>query len=182
MFLSVRELELRPLRFEVSYPVSQFTFDMPGRKDGVRLGEPVAVNGSAELESSVGDIRVRGHIKTTLETECVKCLETAAISVDSDFDLVYLPEGVEAESGEIEISDKDAEIGFYQGHGLELDNVVEEFLILAVPMRPVCKENCQGLCPNCGVNLNDKKCECPPVDLDPRWTGLQALKGPILKP
>jgi uncharacterized protein len=112
----------------------------------------------------------------------VKCLETAAISVDSDFDLVYLPEGVEAESGEIEISDKDAEIGFYQGHGLELDNVVEEFLILAVPMRPVCKEDCLGLCPNCGVNLNDKKCECLPVDLDPRWTGLQALKGPILKP
>ena len=181
MFLSTRELELQPLRFEFSYPVGKFVFDQPGRKEGIRQSEPVAVNGSAELESSVGDIRVRGHIKTTLETECVKCLEKAAIHVDSDFDLVYLPEGVEPEGGDKEINDKDAEVGFYQGNGLELQNVIEEFLILAVPMRPVCKEDCCGLCPVCGTNLNETECNCQPDELDPRWSALDGLKATILK-
>lgn len=176
MFLSVRELEIRPLRFEVSYPVGDFVFDQPGRPGGVLQSEPVTVVGTGELESSIGDIRVRGHLKAVLVTECVKCLETAAIHVDSDFDLMYLPEGTEPQGREVEINDKEAEVGFYQGHGLALRGVIEELLMLAVPMRPVCKEDCCGLCPVCGVNRNETECNCQTPVMDARWSGLDALK------
>ena len=177
MFLSARELEIRPLRFDISYPVGEFEFDQPGSKGGVRQGEPINVVGTAELESTIGDIRVSGHVKAVLVTECVKCLEKASIPVDSDFDLVYLPEGTEPEGGEVQINEKEAEVGFYQGHGLELRSVVEEILLLAVPMRPVCKEECRGLCPVCGANRNEAECNCQTPVMDARWSGLDALKA-----
>ena len=74
------------------------------------------------------------------------------------------------------MSDDESEIGYYEGEGLVLEDVLREQLLLAVPMRVVCREDCKGLCPQCGSNLNTGKCECPPGPSDVRWAGLKELK------
>ena len=177
MFFSLRELEIRPQPFEQSYPVGEFKFDLPGKPGAVTQSDPVVTSGVAELESLSGEIHVTGHIAANLETECAKCLEKAVIAVDSDFDLRYLPEGLAAEGGEVEIDDIEAEVGFYSGHGLQLRDVIEEYLLLAVPMRPVCSEDCLGLCPVCGTNRNEQQCKCSPSLVDERLLALKTIKA-----
>ncbi len=176
MFFSLRELEIRPQPFEQNFPVGEFTFDLPGKPGAVIQSDPVETSGVAELESLSGEIHVNGHVKANLETECAKCLEKAVIEVDSDFDLSYMPEGLAAEGGEVEIGDIEAEVGFYSGHGLALRDVIEEYLLLAVPMRPVCSDDCLGLCPVCGTNRNEQQCKCLPSVVDERWSGLKTIE------
>ena len=176
MFFSLRELETRPLPFEQSYPVGEFKFDLPGKPGSVIQSDPVKTSGVAELESLSGEIHVSGHVTANLETECAKCLEKAVIAVDSDFDLRYMPEGIVSEGGEVQIGDIETEVGFYTGHGLELRDVIEEYLLLAVPMRPVCSEDCHGLCPVCGTNRNEQECKCLTLVVDDRWSGLKTIE------
>ena len=176
MFFSLRELETRPLPFEQSYPVGEFKFDLPGKPGSVIQSDPVKTSGVAELESLSGEIHVSGHVTANLETECAKCLEKAVIAVDSDFDLRYMPEGIVSEGGEVQIGDIDTEVGVYSGHGLEVRDVIEEYLLLAVPMRPVCSEDCHGLCPVCGTNRNEQECKCLTLVVDDRWSGLKTIE------
>ncbi|MBN1225748.1 MAG: DUF177 domain-containing protein, partial [Deltaproteobacteria bacterium] len=76
---------------------------------------------------------------------------------------------------EIELEREDLDIGFYKEGIIDLTEVVREQILLAVPMIPICKEDCKGLCPYCGQNLNQCKCVCAGKTIDPRWSKLQNL-------
>ena len=174
MFLSLRELELRKIPFELEIPPGKFEFE-----DELKQVTPIAVKGIAELVSDVlGEIRIAGTLKVTMEAPCDRCLETATLPVELDFDLTYRPDESGEPVGEVHVSEGESEIGFYSGEGLELDDVLLEQIVLALPMRKVCKPDCKGVCPSCGQNRNLVLCNCdakPPVES--HWAAaLQNLK------
>jgi uncharacterized protein len=67
-------------------------------------------------------------------------------------------------------------MGFYEGDGLELNDVLREEILLALPMQRVCREDCKGICPVCGQNRNQNECRCHTETVDDRWAALKQLK------
>jgi uncharacterized protein len=96
--------------------------------------------------------------------------------VAADFDLRYLPQTENRGEGEVKIEEGDLETAFYADDVIDLGIVMREQFYLVLPMKPLCRESCKGLCPHCGTNLNDGSCACKPEWVDPRLEALRALK------
>ncbi len=172
MFFHIRDLELRPARFDVELPPGSIEFLDPKLKQD----EPLQASGKVELVTgSLGEIRVKGQVKVRLQADCDRCLEPANFPVDSSFELYYRPvaEGFGEEKA---LDPGEAEMGFYDGDGLELNEVLREFVLLALPMQKLCLENCKGICPVCGQNRNQKECQCQTAAADDRWAALKELR------
>ncbi|HUS07305.1 MAG TPA: DUF177 domain-containing protein [Bryobacteraceae bacterium] len=173
MFLTLKELELRKIHFNVDFPLGEIDFLEKIRQTGLLHAE-----GSAELLSGLlGEIRITGRLDVALETDCDRCLEPVQLPITSDFQLLYRP----AESGitgnEVQIDAGESEIGFYEGAGLELGEILREHILLSLPMQLVCQESCQGICPHCGQNRNQGGCKCEAKPADDRWAALRELKS-----
>lgn len=120
----------------------------------------------------IGDkIQIKGKIETCLSLVCSRCLVPFKFFVDSKYDLVYLPE--ELDSIKEELKDSDMSSFFYRNRQIDMRGVILEQLNLTFPVKPLCSEECQGICPVCGKNQRFGKCDCGVKDSDPR---LQKLK------
>ncbi len=122
--------------------------------------------------------QVSGRILATLELECGRCLEPYRLPLDLEIDLTYLPhpgESTVATDEEVELTDEDLTTAFYRDEVLDLGHLLREQFYLALPMRPLCREACRGLCPRCGINLNTETCSCQTAWQDPRLDALRAL-------
>ena len=111
-----------------------------------------------------------------MAADCDRCLEPARFPIDADFALYYRPVA-EGYGDEKEIDSGEAEMGFYEGDGVELNDVLREFILLTLPMQRVCRESCKGICPICGQNRNQKECHCHAETTDDRWAALKSLKS-----
>jgi uncharacterized protein len=118
------------------------------------------------------EIRIKGKVKTCFSFVCSRCLMPFKFPVDSSFDLIYLPE--ELDILKEELGTEDLNNYFYRDQQIDLSEVVLEQLNLTFPVKPLCSEKCQGICPVCGKNQKDGKCGCVVEDSDPR---LQKLKS-----
>lgn len=178
MFIKIKDLELRNLEFDESFA--------PGV---IELGEdqvqtkPLKTKGRAELiqenrgaHEIVEDIRFVGSFSTEVRVHCARCLDPVDNVIAEKFDLLYRPLGVDARADEVSISEAETEIGYYQGEGLLLEDVLKEQILLALPPRQLCQANCKGLCPQCGKNLNQESCDCVATMPDPRWAALEDLR------
>ena len=175
MFISVKELELKKVRFEVAFPPGEIDF----QDDGDRLTQatPLLAEGSAELlPHTLGEIRVRGHLAVTMQCDCNRCLEPARFPIDSSFDLFYRPSEEDSGEEEAEIDEGEAEIAFYEGAGIELRDILREHVLLNMPMQRVCCDNCLGICPVCGQNRNLINCGCEAKLVDDRWSALKKVQ------
>jgi len=101
--------------------------------------------------------------------------------VSRTFDLFYAPLPKDIKPKEDRLKDDDTEIGFYEGPGLFLADVIKEQVLLALPLKVICQSDCRGLCPNCGANLNHEECRCETHATDPRMAPLARLKQDWLK-
>ena len=119
--------------------------------------------------------RLVGRLSTTLEQGCSRCLEPFPQVVDSAFDIRYLPQSENTGIEEREVEEDDLSDAFYRDEQIDLMQLMEEQFYLALPMKPLCREDCKGLCPNCGTNLNEAACTCKLRWEDPRLAGLKAL-------
>lgn len=171
MFVSVQDLELRKLVFDVDFPAGEIDLG------GLRQVGPLHAEGQAELLSNtLGEIRIQGKIHVEIEADCDRCLELIHRPIDSDFDLYYRPSPDSSIPHELAIDEGEAEIGFYDDGGIELAEVMREYVLLALPMQQVCDEACKGICPQCGLNRNTGHCQCEMKIVDERWTALRNLK------
>ncbi len=178
MYISLQDLELRKLNFREQFQPG--TIDLGGE---VRQVQPLSTSGRAELVEEhhgkreiVSDIRLVGKFETKVEAACARCLEPVATEIARDFDLLYRPLGADRKADEVSITEAETEIGYYQGDGLLLEDVLREQVLLAVPLRALCSENCKGLCPKCGKNLNQESCNCEHGMQDPRWAALNQIR------
>jgi uncharacterized protein len=125
-------------------------------------------------------VHVRGRLTATIQPECGRCLERYEAPADQELDLFYLPRSTaepEEQEDEVELSDREVVVGYYEGVQLDLGEVVREQLYLSLPLKRLCREGCRGLCPTCGKNLNAGGCGCPPPEQpeDPRLAPLRGL-------
>lgn len=171
MFLSIREMELHKVHFETTFPPGRIEFSDPK----LRQASALEASGTAELVGATEEVRVKGHLDVTMVSECDRCLEEAAFPIAQDFDLFYSPGAPEGGSHEVAIDAVESELGFYQGGGLELTDVIREQVLLALPMQRVCREDCRGICPVCGQNRNQADCACQSRPLDDRWAALRDI-------
>ena len=171
MFLDVKELAVRKVLIRKSYAPGSVDY----QTSEIKQVEPLEVNATAELLE--GNIRVAGAIESKVELVCARCLEPVVEDVQRSFDLFYSPLPKDVKPEEARLKDDDAEIGFFEGEGLFLADVLREQVLLALPMKVICRGDCRGLCPNCGANLNHEECRCEKHSADPRLAPLVIAGG-----
>jgi uncharacterized protein len=167
MFLSIKEMEVREVRFEETFQPAEIDFS----GDGVRQASPLRSEGVAELLANTdGEVRIKGRLTVCMESECDRCLAQAQFPLDATFDLFYSPTGSITAEEEVAIDEGEAEMGFYEGAGMELEDILREQILLLLPMQRVCSDDCKGICPVCGGNRNETSCDCRIKASDDRWT------------
>jgi len=172
MFLSVKEMELRKIRFDETFEVGKIDF----QGEDLEQTSPLHAAGSAELLArSEGELRIRGQYTVEMAAHCDRCLGPARFPLDAGFDLYYRPMSDIAHEEEVAIDEGETEIGFYEGDGMELEDILREQVLLALPMQRVCSEACKGICPVCGKNRNEAECACKVATDDDRWGALRKL-------
>jgi uncharacterized protein len=120
------------------------------------------------------DLFFDGEVRGKAEAHCGRCLETYPLEVAQEFSLVLTP--ATRLTGEIELAPGDLTQSFYEGTEIDLTPLMYEQIMLALPTRPLCGEECRGLCPQCGSNRNTGQCTCVAETGDPRWSALRNLK------
>ena len=181
MFFEIKDLELHPVEFAEKFE--------PGVIDlgpEYRQQTPIESTGHADLVEEhhgkhkiIQDIRIKGSLATSLEVSCARCLEPITQDVEREFDLLYRPQGADAGRDEMSVTDAEAEISYYEGEGLPLEDVIREQVLLAAPLKVTCREDCKGLCPHCGKNLNQEQCSCAVEIEEPRWAALKEIRGKL---
>ena len=175
LFLDVKELAVRKLRIRKTYTPGSIDF----HSSEIKQVAPVEVTAAAELLE--GQIRIEGQLETKIEMACARCLEPVIEDVNRSFDLFYAPLPKGDKPKEDRLKDDDTDIGFFEGDGLFLADVLREQVLLALPLKVICQSDCRGLCPNCGANLNHEECRCETHATDPRLAPLARLKQDWLK-
>jgi len=172
MFLSIKEMELRKVRFDETFAPGQIDFSL----ESLQQDTPLHATGAAQLlPHTEGEIRIQGKYSVRMGSVCDRCLGAAVFPIDAGFDLFYRPVSVIARDEEVEIDEGEAEIGFYENGGIELEDIIRDQVLLALPMQRVCSESCKGICPGCGKNRNEHACGCAPGGGDARWSALRDL-------
>ena len=141
--------------------------------DRVRLVNPPSV--SSQIRQDGRRVHVSGTVTGRLQLECDRCLKPVEIQVDSRFKLEYVTAQDYQAQEAVELSEEDLDLSVFDGEAIDVDELVTEELLLAVPQHVLCNENCEGICPVCGVDRNSVDCECQSAEVDPRWAGLKEL-------
>ena len=178
MFIEIRELALHPLDFE-----EEISPDVMDLGEDIQQIGVLKSSGRAQLieeqhgkHEKIDDIRLSGELSTRLEVLCARCLDRVVVPVKRKFDLLYRPQGTDAGKEELSVTATEAEIGYYQGEGLLLEDALREQVLLSIPLKAVCREECRGLCLHCGKNLNTEQCDCAEPREDPRWLALKEIR------
>jgi len=171
------QLDLTRYRQPLNHFSRTFQPDEVGQEgDAYRIVAPVHLD--FELHKDKDKFRLVGKAQTELELLCSRCLEPFRMPVDSSFDLRFLPATEMAADDEREVQEEDLETSYYRDDQIDLNELLREQFYLALPMKPLCREDCKGLCAQCGTNLNTGTCACAVRWEDPR---LAPLKG-LIKP
>jgi len=147
-------------------------------------GQDYAASGDGSMRLTVlrsdTTIVVRGDVTMPLVTPCSRCLTPVTYKGSTPIELTLIPETeMAATSPDGELSDDQVSLGTYRDPYVDLGELIHDEVLMALPMQPLCRDNCKGLCKNCGVNLNDQDCACgDEADLGP----LGALRHVQLSP
>ena len=131
--------------------------------------------GKVTLTRTDRGILVYSIVRMEIELTCSRCLSLCNYSLTLRIAEEYFPTIDIVTSAPMPVPDDSGCFTIDEHHVLDLTEAIRQYTVLATPMKPLCRENCAGLCPSCGHNLNLGKCGCPPSDADPRWTALQKL-------
>jgi uncharacterized protein len=132
---------------------------------GVPEGSPVELK--LRLEAVMEGVLVTGEARATVAGECARCLEAFEDNLEVSFQELYVYPESDAEEDEAS--------RLVEDH-LDLEPVLRDSVVLALPFQPVCSPDCPGLCPDCGVRLADEPAHGHVEQVDPRWAALSALK------
>jgi uncharacterized protein len=139
----------------------------------VKLTAPATVNGKIRLAGN--EVFVNGHVDTRAQVECDRCLKPIELPVNTDFELEYITGSEYETSAVAELTEAEMSVAVFDGEALDIDEIVKEQILLAVPTRMLCREDCKGICPQCGVDKNTGECNCETKEIDPRWAALKNL-------
>ncbi len=170
MILDLRDL--KGSREHIARRYAASAFQAEADDDYVVAGP---VNLSLDIGKDRATYRLVGRLQTSLELTCGRCLEPFSVPIDVDVDLRYLPHVENRGEGELEVEEDDLTTAYYKDEQIDLGQLVREQLWLTLPMKPLCRDACKGLCPVCGTNLNVTSCGCDTRWADPRLAPLKGL-------
>jgi uncharacterized protein len=145
--------------------LSRIDFDFESSLDSV-----------ADITKAGKAVLVRGGVKTVLHLRCVRCLKEFPYPLATKFELTLLPLKEASVSDEVELREEDLESGFFDGSEIHVSEIACEQVFLEIPIQPLCREECKGLCAVCGKDLNVSTCECRKEAFESGFSALQKLK------
>ncbi len=170
LLLNLTRIRTADDRFDHVYAADTFAED----RETFTVAAPVRLGFDIHKDKDI--FRLVGRMQTTLEMPCGRCLEPFTTPVDATFDLRYQPRAEAPADAESEVQEDDFSAAFYDGDAIDLGQLMREQFYLAVPMKPLCADDCRGLCTQCGTNLNKGTCDCTNGWEDPRFAALKALR------
>ena len=147
--------------------------DLELHDDRVSVTTPPVVSG--EIRKKGQGLRVTGQVTGRVQVECDRCLKAVEVTVDSKCDVEYVTAEDYQAQQEAELKEADLDLSIFDGETLDVDELVKEELLLAVPDHVVCNADCKGMCPICGADKNSVDCDCETRQVDARWAGLNEL-------
>jgi uncharacterized protein len=139
----------------------------------VRLAGPATVSGRIKRDGS--KLKISGSIQAVVEVECDRCLKAIELPVETRIALEYVTTEEYDRLHAAELAEEDLSLSVYNGETIDIDEIVREQVLLAVPTHILCREDCKGLCPTCGQDRNLADCSCEETEIDPRWAELKKL-------
>jgi uncharacterized protein len=121
-------------------------------------------------------VLIKGKVQTNLQLQCVRCLKDFSFPISSTFELTLHPLKETSSTEEKELGEEDMASSFYEGGDIHLSEIACEQIFLEIPYKPLCHEECKGLCPICGKDLNLTSCNCAKKEFASSFSALQKLK------
>ncbi len=168
MEINVSQLLQEPIGATRDYRVDEHA-------DIIGDGQAYPLRGECRLLRTRRGVLVSCSLGAELELTCSRCLSRFRHPLKIKFEEEFLPT-IDVTSGVPLPQQEDAAFMIDDHHTLDLMDAVREYALMAVPMKPLCKTSCAGLCPTCGANLNNGSCGCPAQATDPRWSQLSKLR------
>jgi uncharacterized protein len=152
---------------------------------------PVELSGTVNRDKGAAAL-LQARVKATMEVTCARCLEPFTVAVSADVETRFVSPAdfarvtaetaaragaMDAAAEEFDAEDQDIGLAEYRDDAIDLGEVVREQMYLALPMKPLCQQECRGLCPVCGVNRNRETCACQQEWVDPRMAVLAEWKS-----
>ncbi len=163
--IDLTRADLQPLEFTER-------LDLPDDAcgDDVVSAREIELKGSVERAGR--GYLLDGRLRGTAHLQCVRCLSEFALELDESVELSLLPKGAAPQEDETRLGRDELEVRFFDEPSIELGELAAEQVLLAVPVKPLCHEECRGLCSRCGANLNLGPCSCPP-ESNEQWAPLR---------
>jgi len=142
-----------------------------------RLSQIVAerpVEASGRLYRAGTTVYFDGEVDANIRLECSRCLEFFSFGVSGNVSAIFMPEAdKKLEEPDKQLKADDLDVQFYAGDEIDLLPPIRDYMAFEIPMRPLCAGDCEGLCPQCGSNINKAKCSCEKQPVDPRFSALK---------
>jgi len=143
-------------------------------------GELIELKGKTHFKGEIERVNAKGHLRGTVKADvsldCTRCLEPIERHFEFPFRAIFVGSSDEDTNAEAEVSEDALDESLVPDGQVDMAEVVREQLLLAVPEQIFCREDCRGICPKCGSNLNLIDCKCADDEVDPRWAALKGLK------
>jgi uncharacterized protein len=176
-FVDLKDLAHEKISFQASFEPGVVDF----APDNIRQVAPL--DWAAAAERAGAEIRIHGTLTTSVECPCSRCLEPARTQINKPFDLFFRERDEEMfdEDEEVELNEEETRTAFFTGTKLAIGDILREQVLLALPMKVLCRVDCKGLCPTCGTNLNIGVCSCPKEQFSPHMDMLLEIKKQMEK-
>ena len=158
------------VRFSHVYQPGELLLD---EKDAQMAG-PAEVQGTIDRRGN--EVELRGSLSAKIDVPCGRCLQPVALPVNTEFQERFTPAVSWRAEPQHELSEEDLNLSVFDGEAIDVDELVREEILLAIPGQILCSEDCRGLCPNCGVDRNVSNCQCEVAEVESRWQGLENLR------
>jgi len=159
----IKNISGKTMKMELKEIVSHLSLE----DEYIKLLSPLEFSGQIE---NLGDrLNVVGEVHTTVELLCSRCMEVMSLEVNAPFSEIF------SNHKDVVEEEREEEIFFFEGDEIDIGSHVTRAILLELPMKALCKEECKGLCPECGINLNFAECQCVEDTIDPRFSALKKL-------
>ena len=170
MLIQLEQIGDEPFHWEESPSIS---VESLGRSELLGVG---GVSWSGQVIRDLAGYRLEARLSYQQTLTCTRCLQPLTRSVEEKIESMIETSASEPMLGEHELRASDLGTVFLEGEELDTTPILMEQLQLNIPMKPLCREDCAGLCPQCGVDRNEVRCSCADSEVDPRWRALEQLR------
>lgn len=170
--MKVDLLSLTDVPRSFSFTIDSDNIDL--ETEGIMVVDEVEMIGEVSRNAAKTD--VRGSVKASLEIDCTRCLTPVRQELDVVFQVDFVGREFLPESKETHLESNDLDTDILESDEINLAEIAREQILLNLPETTLCREECKGICPTCGKDLNEGDCRCGEDEIDPRWAALKNLK------